>query len=141
MKSIVAAFSLLRQVHSEKGEWQPLLDLFETVLDRMGASEDKLYLAIQAGGIAFNQLNDIASDDALQTAEKAISMSRDSQVAGFADAGGSENASHSAIQGEIIGIIEDRHLKLNLGNTENAKRKIGLLREAVFVRSDPLGRP
>src|SRR5436309_15147558 len=38
-----------------------------------------------------NQLNDIALGNALQTAEKAISMPCDSQVARLADAGCSEN--------------------------------------------------
>src|SRR5438034_6571494 len=41
-----------------------------------------------------NQLNDIALGNALQTAEKAISMPCDSQVARRADDGGSANAAH-----------------------------------------------
>src|SRR6266576_2130528 len=88
-----------------------------------------------------NQLNDIALGNALQTAEKAISMPCDSQVARLADAGCSENPAHPPIQGKVIGIVEDRHFEVDLGNTQNGQREIGLLGEADLVRSDPLGRP
>ena len=59
MKSVVAAFTLLRQVQGERGEWKELLDVAELVLDRL-AGEDKLYIAVQAGHIAFDKVNDIA---------------------------------------------------------------------------------
>ena len=59
MRSVVAAYTLLRQVHGERGEWSVLLDLAEAVIDRL-SGEDKLYVAIQAGSIAFDKLNDIA---------------------------------------------------------------------------------
>jgi len=58
MRSVVAAYTLLRQVHGERGEWSVLLDLAEAVIDRL-SGEDKLYVAIQAGSIAFDKLNDI----------------------------------------------------------------------------------
>ena len=35
MRSIVAAFTLLRQVHGDKGEWTQLLDLADAVLERI----------------------------------------------------------------------------------------------------------
>ena len=35
MKSVVAAFTLLRQVHGEQGEWAQLLDLADAVIDRI----------------------------------------------------------------------------------------------------------
>src|SRR3954465_13619972 len=59
MKSVVAAFTLLRQVQGEKGEWGMLLDVAESVVDKLTRS-DKLYVAIQAGNIAFDKTNDIA---------------------------------------------------------------------------------
>jgi tetratricopeptide (TPR) repeat protein len=59
MKSVVAAFTLLRQVQGERGEWKELLDVADAVLDRL-VGEDKLYIAVQAGHIAFDKLNDIA---------------------------------------------------------------------------------
>src|SRR3954463_9485783 len=59
MKSVVAAFTLLRQVQGEKGEWGMLLDVAESVVDKL-SGEDKLYVAIQAGNIAFDKTNDIA---------------------------------------------------------------------------------
>ncbi|MDB4956997.1 MAG: Tetratricopeptide 2 repeat protein, partial [Myxococcales bacterium] len=60
MKSVVAAFTLLRQVHGDKGEWTQLLDLAEAVMDRMSTPEDKLFVAIQAGHVAFDKTNDLA---------------------------------------------------------------------------------
>ena len=59
MKSVVAAFTLLRQVQGDRGEWTQLLDIAESVIDRL-SGEDKLYVAIQAGHIAFDKVNDIA---------------------------------------------------------------------------------
>ncbi|TMQ02448.1 MAG: hypothetical protein E6J91_51905, partial [Deltaproteobacteria bacterium] len=61
VRSVVAGFSLLRQVHGERGEWNQLLDIADTLLDRPSGltGEDKLYVAIQAGQIAFDQGDDI----------------------------------------------------------------------------------
>lgn len=58
MKSVVAAFTLLRQVQGDRGEWSQLLDVAESVIDKL-SGEDKLYVAIQAGNIAFDKTNDI----------------------------------------------------------------------------------
>src|SRR5574338_762073 len=60
MKSIVAAFTLLQRVQGERGEWSQLLELTDAVIDRMPPGEDKLFIAIQAGHIAFDKVNDIA---------------------------------------------------------------------------------
>jgi tetratricopeptide (TPR) repeat protein len=59
MRSVVAAFALLKQVYGERGEWSALLDSAEAVIDRV-SGEDKLFIAIQAGNIAFDKVNDIA---------------------------------------------------------------------------------
>jgi tetratricopeptide (TPR) repeat protein len=58
MRSVVAAFTLLRQVMGDRNQWDALLDIAESVLERLSA-EDKLYIAVQAGHIAFDKLNDI----------------------------------------------------------------------------------
>jgi len=65
MRSVVAAFTLLQQVQGDRGEWNELLDTAAALLDRPpGASglggEDQLYIAIQAGQIAFDKANDLA---------------------------------------------------------------------------------
>jgi golgin subfamily B member 1 len=60
MKSIVAAFTLLKRVQGERGEWSQLLELADAVIDRMQSGEEKLFVAIQAGHIAFDKVNDIA---------------------------------------------------------------------------------
>ena len=60
MKSVVAAFTLLSQVQGERGEWSAAARP-RRVGDRPAAAgEDKLYVAIQAGHIAFDKVNDIA---------------------------------------------------------------------------------
>ncbi len=59
MRSVVAAFALLRQVNGEKGQWAQLLDIADAVLAKITGTEDKLYVALQAGNIAFEHLNDV----------------------------------------------------------------------------------
>jgi hypothetical protein len=60
MRSIVAAFTLLRQVKGDTaGEWSQLLDLADLVIDRITNGEERLFLAIQAGHIAFDKVNDL----------------------------------------------------------------------------------
>ncbi|HZJ63185.1 MAG TPA: hypothetical protein VFD36_06635, partial [Kofleriaceae bacterium] len=61
MRSVVAAFMLLRQVQGERGEWSQLLDIAESLLDRPSgiSGEDNLYIAIQAGQIALEKCNDL----------------------------------------------------------------------------------
>ncbi|MBA3539564.1 MAG: hypothetical protein H0T79_08030, partial [Deltaproteobacteria bacterium] len=59
MKSIVAAYSLMRQVLGERNEWGPLLDVAELLLRKLPDGEDRLFVAIQAGQLAFDKLNDI----------------------------------------------------------------------------------
>jgi tetratricopeptide (TPR) repeat protein len=100
MRSVVAAFTLLRQVHGDRGEWNELLDIAESLLDRpSGASglggEDQLYIAIQAGQIAFDKANDIArarkffavaariepQNPSVQDFEAAIGLGGDDQAA------------------------------------------------------------
>jgi tetratricopeptide (TPR) repeat protein len=46
-------------VHGDRGEWTQLLDVAEDLLPRL-VGEEKLYVAIQAGQIAFDKANDIA---------------------------------------------------------------------------------
>ena len=59
MRSVVAAFTLLRQVQGDKGEWQQLLELADAVIAKVPDEEDRLFVAIQAGNIAFDKLNDV----------------------------------------------------------------------------------
>jgi tetratricopeptide (TPR) repeat protein len=58
-RAVVAAFSLLRQVHGDRDEWKNVLDLADAVLDRL-SGEDKLFVAVQAGLIAWKELKDNA---------------------------------------------------------------------------------
>ncbi len=58
MRSVVAAFSLVKRVQGDKGEWSSLLDLADAVLERVGADE-RLFVALQCGQIAFDKANDL----------------------------------------------------------------------------------
>jgi tetratricopeptide (TPR) repeat protein len=58
MRSPVAAFSLICQVQGQRGEWTQLLELADIVIGRL-SGEEKLYIAIQAGQIAFDKANDL----------------------------------------------------------------------------------
>ena len=60
MRSVVAAFSLLRQVYGERNEWLPILDVADALLDKLPDSEDRLFVAVQAGQIAFDKANDLS---------------------------------------------------------------------------------
>ena len=62
MRSVVAAFTLLRQVQGDRGEWTQLLDIAELLLERGTGldNQDRLYIAIQAGQIAFDKSNDLS---------------------------------------------------------------------------------
>ena len=87
MRSVVAAFSLLRQVQGDKGEWQPLLDIADAVIAKTANPEDKLYVAIQAGHIAFDKLNDV--DRAKRYFSVAASIEKDNpSVQDFASIAG-----------------------------------------------------
>ncbi|MEP6866676.1 MAG: hypothetical protein ABJE66_39050, partial [Deltaproteobacteria bacterium] len=87
MRSVVAAFSLLRQVQGDKGEWQQLLDLADAVIAKSGDAEDKLFVAIQAGHIAFDKLNDV--DRAKRYFSVAASIEKDNpSVQDFASIAG-----------------------------------------------------
>nr|HEX4312425.1 tetratricopeptide repeat protein [Kofleriaceae bacterium] len=59
MRSVVAAFTLLRQVRGERGEWSALVGVAESILDKLTDDDERLYVAIQAGHISFDRLNDI----------------------------------------------------------------------------------
>ena len=60
MRSVVAAFSLLRQVYGDAGNWTALLDVAEALVEKLPSAEDRLYLAVQAGQIAFDKANDLS---------------------------------------------------------------------------------
>ena len=57
-RSVVATFAVLRQVHGERGEWRAMLDLADGVLDHV-RGEERLYIALHAGEIAWKQLDDV----------------------------------------------------------------------------------
>jgi tetratricopeptide (TPR) repeat protein len=59
MRSVVAAFALLRQVQGDAGEWSELVGVAEQLLEKLTDHDDRLYVAIQAGQLAFDKLNDI----------------------------------------------------------------------------------
>jgi hypothetical protein len=57
-RSLVAAYVLVHQVQGERGQWSAVVDIAERVLGHL-AGEDRLYVATQAGEIAWKQLDDV----------------------------------------------------------------------------------
>ncbi|MEZ4362322.1 MAG: tetratricopeptide repeat protein [Kofleriaceae bacterium] len=59
LRSMVAGYTLLQQVYGGRDEWSALVDMADQIVDRTSA-ESRLFIAIQAGTIAFEKLGDIA---------------------------------------------------------------------------------
>ena len=57
-RSLVAAFSLFRELYGEKGEWSEFVEVSGNVLDQLQA-EQKFYVALQAGLVAWRKLDDV----------------------------------------------------------------------------------
>jgi tetratricopeptide (TPR) repeat protein len=59
MRSIPAAFTLLKQVLGARGEWKLLVDRAEAILSHLVSDEDKLFVANLAGVVSWRELSDI----------------------------------------------------------------------------------
>ncbi len=59
LRSMVAAYTLLLQVYGGRSDWQSLVQMADQIVDRTSA-ESRLFIAIQAGTLAFEKLGDIA---------------------------------------------------------------------------------
>jgi tetratricopeptide (TPR) repeat protein len=59
MPSMVAGFSLVRDAYGARADWQPLLTLADVALARALPDEQRLYVALQAGLVAWRELKDI----------------------------------------------------------------------------------
>lgn len=57
-RSLVAAYVLVHQVQGERGEWGTVVEIGERVLDHL-RGEDRLYVALQAGEVAWKRLDDV----------------------------------------------------------------------------------
>ncbi len=103
MRSVVAAFTLLCQVMGdERNEWSALLDVAELVIDRL-TGEDKLYVAVQAGLIAFDKLNDISRARRLFAAAASVEPQNPS-VQDFIAAVGIDDADSAMAAGSMPSI-------------------------------------
>jgi golgin subfamily B member 1 len=58
LRSMVAAYTLLLQVYGGRSDWQSLVQMADQIVDRTSA-ESRLFIAIQAGTLAFEKLGDI----------------------------------------------------------------------------------
>ena len=58
MKSIVAGFSLLRESSAARNEWQSFLGLADAALSRAMPDEQRLFVATQAGLVAWKEVGD-----------------------------------------------------------------------------------
>ncbi len=57
MRSLVAAFAIVREIYGAKSDWNHILSLADTALARAD-DEQKLFVALQAGMIAWKELDD-----------------------------------------------------------------------------------
>lgn len=58
MRSLVAAFALLREIYGARGEWDHLLELSDSALSHLH-DDQKLFVALQAGEIAWKELGSV----------------------------------------------------------------------------------
>jgi hypothetical protein len=80
---------------------------------------------LSSGALEFDN---VAWPNVLKTPEEAVTMSRYSKIAWSTDSGRARYPPDSAIQREIVRIIENGHLKADLRNAENSQRSIGFLK-------------
>ena len=76
-----------------------------------------------------------------ETTKKAVPVSRDPKITRLADLSRAKNAAYPAIEREIIGVVEYRHLEVDFGNAENRQGEIRFCGKAVLVSDDPLRVP
>jgi len=68
------------------------------------------------GFSSFFQLDEIFRVNIFEDAKEAIAMSRDSQIPRLPDLGGTQDSAHSAVEGEIIGAVENGNLEFQSGD-------------------------
>ena len=59
MPSMVAGFSLVREAYGARADWQQLLTLADVALSRALPDEQRLFVAMQAGLVAWRELKDV----------------------------------------------------------------------------------
>jgi len=60
MPSMVAGFTLVREAYGARSDWQEILTLADTALARALPDEQRMFVAMQAGQVAWRELKDIA---------------------------------------------------------------------------------
>jgi golgin subfamily B member 1 len=59
MPSMVAGFTLVREAYGARADWQPILTLADVALARALPDEQRLFVAVQAGLVAWRELKDV----------------------------------------------------------------------------------
>src|SRR5260221_12159812 len=82
---------------------------------------DDLHLGddVAVGSSGPHEFDDVIQIDVFEAAEKTVPVSSDSQITQVPDLGRAKNAAYSAIQCEIIRVVEHGYLELDLGNEKN----------------------
>ena len=96
---------------------------------------------IRCNYIGKDELNLVAWSDVLQTTKKTVPMSCNSNVSRLARMGRSNNASHAAVQGKVVGAVKDGHLQMNLRNLQYSQRSAEHMTQALVVCVNPLVTP
>ena len=87
------------------------------------------------------QFDSVSRSDVLERPKESIAVAGDSDVSVFAGAVRTHNVAHPAVEGQVIGTVKHRCLKMNLGDAQHGQGRIDVSCQALFIASDPLLRP
>src|SRR5437899_12161671 len=80
----------------------------------------------------------VSPSDVLERPKESIAVAGDSDVSVFAGAIRTHNVAHPAVEGQVIGTVKHRCLKMNLGDAQHGQGRIDVACQARFIASDSL---
>ena len=87
------------------------------------------------------KLHHVSQDNVLESAEDAVSMPRDPDIAVFPRFGGPADSTDPAIQGQLVGPLEDRDSQADLCDAQDRQRELLLDQQALFIFPNTRFRP
>ena len=92
---------------------------------------------VNVRSVASHQLHTVAHLQVFEAAKEAVSVGTDSDVAPFVRSRRAPDPACSAVQGEVIGSIQDRHFEVDTFNPQHSQRGQQMFCETSFVGIDP----
>jgi hypothetical protein len=92
---------------------------------------------VSVRSVVSHQVHRVAHLQVFETAKETVSVASDSDVAPSFRSSRTPDPPYPAIQGEVIGSIQYRHLEVDSCNPKNCQRRQEMLRETSFVGIDP----